>query len=150
MGHTYAALHYQVVFGTKGRVPSIQPEVETRLYDYIGGIVRSESGIAIAIGGMPDHIHLLATFHPTTCVADMLRHIKANSSKWMHESVQGCRTFDWQTGYAAFTISQSILGDVEAYILNQQMHHASLSFEDEFLSFLRRHGIPYDERYVLG
>ena len=72
MGHTYAALHYHIVFGTKDHVSSIRPGVQTRLYEYIGGIVRSENGIPIAIGGMPDHIHLLATFRLTTCMADML------------------------------------------------------------------------------
>ncbi len=150
MGHTYTALQYHIVFGTKGRVPSIQPNIQMRLYEYIGGIVRGENGILIAIGGMPDHIHLLATFHPTTCLADMLRRIKANSSKWVHENVQGMQGFAWQAGYAAFTVSQSILGDVEAYIRNQQTHHASLSFQDECVAFLERHGIQYDERYVMG
>ena len=150
MGHTYTALHYHVVFGTKDRTPSIRPEFHTRLYEYIGGIVRSEHGPVIAIGGILDHIHLLATLHPTSCVADMLRRIKADSSKWVHENLRGRQAFAWQSGYAAFTVSQSMLEDVEAYILNQQTHHARLSFEDEFLSFLRRHGIPYDERYVLG
>ena len=150
MGHTYTALHYHIIFATKDRVPSITPELQTRLYEYIGGIVRGENGNLIAIGGTPDHIHLLAAFQPATCVADMLRRIKANSSKRVHEHLQGTQAFAWQSGYAAFTVSQSNLGDIEAYILNQQTHHASLSFEDEFLAFLQRHGIPYDERYVLG
>ena len=148
MGHTYTALHHHVVFGTKGRVPSIQPDIQTRLYEYIGGIVRGENGMAVAIGGMSDHIHLLATFHPTTCVADMLRRIKTNSSKWIHENHPGMQAFAWQEGYAAFTVSQSNLPSVEAYVLNQKTHHATVAFEDEFLSFLERHGLQYDERYV--
>ena len=150
MGHTYTALHYHVVFSTKDRVPSIGPELQPRLYEYIGGIVRGEGGSLVAIGGMPDHVHLLVDFHPTTCVADMLRRIKAKSSKWVHENMPGIHAFAWQSGYAAFTVSQSVLKQAEAYILNQQAHHAELSFEDEFVSFLQRHGIPYDERYVLG
>ncbi len=150
MGHTYTALHYHIVFSTKNRVPHITPEIQTRLYEYIGGIVRGEDAMLIAIGGMPDHIHLLATFHPTSCVADILRRIKTNSSKWVHESFRGMRDFAWQSGYAAFTVNQSIVGDVEAYVLNQEAHHAKLSFEEEFLAFLQRHGIRYDERYVLG
>ena len=80
----------------------------------------------------------------------MLRRIKAKSSKWVHESMPGMHAFAWQSGYAAFTVSQSVLKQAEAYILNQQAHHAELSFEDEFVSILQRHGIPYDERYVLG
>ena len=150
MGHTYTALHYHIVFGTKGRVPSIQPDVQTSLYDYIAGIVRRENGIPLALGGMPDHIHVLATLHPSICVAEMLRLIKTNSSKWMHEHLPGLRNFAWQSGYAAFTVSRSALGGVEVYIMNQQTHHARLSFEDEFLAFLQRHGIPYDKQYVVG
>ena len=150
MGHTYTALHYHIVFGTKGRVPSIRPDVQTRLYDYIAGIVRSENGIPLALGGMPDHLHLLATLHPSICVADLLRRIKANSSKWAHEDLPGMQAFAWQSGYAGFTVSQSNLREVEAYILNQQTHHTRLSFEDEFVAFLQRHGIPYDAQYVLG
>ena len=150
MGHTYTALQYHIVFGTKDRLPSIQPKLQSRLYEYIGGIVRGENGMLIAIGGMPDHIHLLVTLHSTTCLADMLRRIKANSSKWVHENVPEMKTFAWQAGYAAFTVSRSVLGDVEAYIHNQQTHHATLSFEDEFVAFLERHGIEYDERYVMG
>jgi REP element-mobilizing transposase RayT len=143
-------MHYHIVFCTKGRVPSIRPDIQARLYDYIGGIVRSEDGVLIAIGGMPDHIHLLATFPPTTCAADMVRRIKANSSKWVHENLREMDAFGWQTGYAAFTVSQSILGDVDAYIGQQGAHHTSLSFEDEFVAFLVRHDIQYDKRYVLG
>ncbi len=150
MGHTYTATHYHVVFGIKGRVPAIRPDIQARLYDYIGGILRSENGVLIAIGGMFDHIHLLATFPPTTCVADMVRRIKANSSKWMHENLREMEAFRWQTGYAAFTVSHSILGDVEAYIGQQEARHTSLSFEDEFIAFLVRHDIQYDKRYVLG
>ena len=150
MGHTYTALHYHIVFGTKDRVPSITPDIQKRLSDYIGGIVRAESGVLIAMGGMPDHVHLLASFHSTTCVADMTRRIKANSSKWLHENPRGMRGFAWQAGYAAFTVSRSSLEDVEAYIQNQPAHHASLSFEEEFVALLKRHGIRYDERYVLG
>lgn len=150
MGHTYTALHYHIVFSTKSRVPSITADVQTRLHEYIGGIVRSENSIPIAIGGIPDHIHLLATFHPTACVADMLRRIKANSSKWVRENLPGMQAFAWQAGYGAFTVSPSSLADVEAYIRNQKMHHANLSFEDEFLAFLQRHDIRYDAQYALG
>ena len=150
MGHTYTALHYHIVFGTKNRVPSITPDVQTRLYEYIGGIVRGENGVLIEIGGMPDHMHLSASFHPTSCVADVIRRIKGNSSKWVHENLHGMEAFAWQAGYAAFTVSQSNLGDVEAYIRNQRTHHANLSFKEKFVAFLKRHGIQYDERYVLG
>ncbi len=150
MGHTFTALHYHIVFSTKHRVPSITADVQARLYEYIAGIVRHEDGIVIAIGGMPDHVHLLASVHPTTSVAEMLRNVKANSSKWIHQECVDMQAFAWQSGYAAFTVSQSALPEVEAYIRNQQAHHANVSFEDEFVAFLKPHGLTYDERYVLG
>ena len=99
MGHTYTALHYHIVFSTKNRASSIRPELQTRLYEYIGGIVRGEKGTLIAIGGIPDHIHLLASFPPTTCVADMSCRIKANASKWVHENLRGMQAFAWQSGW---------------------------------------------------
>jgi putative transposase len=150
MGHTYTALQYHIVFSTKDRTPSIQTHIQTGLYEYIGGIVRGENGVLIAIGGMPEHVHLLAAAHPSTSLAGMLRQIKTNSSKWVHENVPEMQSFAWQVGYAAFTVSKSNVGDVEAYIHNQEAHHAKVSFEDEFKAFLERHGIEYDKRYVLG
>ena len=89
---------YHVVFGTKYRRPTITDRVRESLYEYIGGIVRGESGILVAIGGMPDHLHLLMTLHPTMCVVEMARRIKANSSKWMHENLKGMQDFAWQAG----------------------------------------------------
>lgn len=150
MGHTYTALHYHIVFGTKGRAPSIRADRQARLYEYIGGIIRGQGGACIEIGGTADHIHLLATVPTTIALSDLLRRIKANSSKWLHETAEGMGDFAWQAGYGAFTVSQSNLADVATYIRNQQQHHAKQSFEDELVAFLRRHDIAYDERYVLG
>ncbi|MCK4658042.1 MAG: IS200/IS605 family transposase [Phycisphaerae bacterium] len=150
MGHSYTALYYHIVFSTKNRTPQITSEFHTRLYDYIGGIVKGENGTLLAAGGMPDHVHLLVAFHATECVADMLRRIKTNSSKWIHETRPDKRHFAWQPGYGAFTVSRSNLDQVQAYIENQKTHHAHLSFEEEFISFLKRHGVPYDEKYIWG
>ena len=148
MGHSYTALYYHVIFSTKDRVPQITGELRTRLCDYIGGIVKSEGGALLAAGGMPDHVHLLVILHASECVADMLRLIKTNSSKWIHETWPDRREFAWQPGYAAFTVSRSSLDKVQAYIEGQVVHHARLSFEDEFVSFLKRHGVSYDEKYL--
>ena len=86
MGHSYTALYYHIIFSTKNRTAQITANIHSRLYDYVGGIVKGENGTLIVANGMPDHVHLLAVFHATTCVADMVRRIKANSSKWIHET----------------------------------------------------------------
>ena len=150
MGHSYAALYYHVVFSTKDRRPEISTDLRSRLCDYIGGIVKGENGTLLAAGGVADHLHLLAAFHGTTSVADMMRQIKTNSSKWIHETFPANAGFAWQSGYGAFTVSQSNQDQVRAYIENQETHHARVTFQEEFLSFLKRHNLPYDERYVWG
>lgn len=150
VGHSYAALYYHIIFSTKERRPQITTDIQARVYDYIGGIVKSENGTLIAAGGVPDHVHLLTACHPTKAVADMIRNIKANSSRWIHETWATGGDFAWQAGYGAFTVSQSSLSEVQAYINSQETHHARLSFEEEFVAFLKRHNVAYDERYVLG
>ncbi len=150
MGHSYSALYYHIIFSTKNRTAQITPDIQPRLCDYIGGIRKGESDTLIAAGAMPDHVHPLTAFPATGCVADMVGRIKANSSKWIHETWPANRGFAWQSGYGAFTVSQSSLDKVWDYIDNQDTHHARLSFEEEFVAFLKRHGISYDEKYVLG
>jgi REP element-mobilizing transposase RayT len=98
---------------------------------------------------MPDHIHLLARLKADSSVAEMVRRIKANSSRWIHQEL-GAQNFAWQVGYGAFSVSESQKAPVRRYIETQQEHHAWLSFHDELIALLKRHGIPYDERYLLG
>ena len=150
MGHSYTRLSCHIICSTKNRAPEITTDIRARLYDYVGGIVKGENGTLIVANGMPDHVHLLVVLHATTCVADMVRRIKANSSKWIHETWPEKEHFAWQSGYGAFSVSGSGVNEVQAYITNQEAHHARLSFEEEFVAFLRRYGVPYDEKHVLG
>src|SRR5262249_19659636 len=122
--------------------------LQPRLYEYFGGILRNHNGVLLAAGGIPDHVHLLVGLHRETCVAEAVRLIKANSSKWIHESYTDLAHFAWQTGYGAFTVSYSHLDRVKAYLARQEEHHRLQSFKDEFLAFLDRHHIPYDEKYI--
>jgi putative transposase len=145
---TFTNLLFHVVYSTKYRQNSIVPEWEDEMYGYIGGIVREEKGILLKIGGMPDHVHLLAKFPPTIAVSDMLRLIKTNSSKWVNERPDVKSKFEWQSGYGAFSVSESQVPIVSKYIANQKEHHKNKSFEDEYLETLKRHGIQYDLRYV--
>ena len=147
MPQSFASLHCHVVFSTKHRQPTISREVQPRLFEYVGGILRNHSGRLIAAGGMPDHVHLLVEIGRTLCVADAVRLIKSNSSGWLRDTL-GLPAFQWQSGYGAFAVSYSQLDQVKAYLANQEQHHRKLSFQDEFLEFLRRHQLEWDERYV--
>ncbi len=115
---------------------------------YIAGIVRSKGGILLDIGGMPDHVHLITKFKADRSVAEMVRLIKSNSSKWVNERDGRSVRFEWQSGYGAFSVSQSQLEALRHYVRNQEEHHRTRSFQDEFREFLDRHGIEYDERYL--
>jgi REP element-mobilizing transposase RayT len=148
MPQSLACLYYHLIFSTKNREPTLGDALRPRLYEYVGGLLRAEKAILMAAGGMPDHVHLLVSLSPQTSISDALRLIKTNSSKWIHEAFPDLRGFSWQTGYGAFSVSFSRLSVVEQYIGSQQEHHQTVPFQDEFLSFLRRHGVSYDERYL--
>lgn len=122
--------------------------MQPRLYDYIGGILRAEDSCLLAAGGMPDHVHLLARLNKQLSMADALRLIKANSSKWVHETFSDQSTFAWQTGYAAFAVSYSALEKVKRYLANQVEHHRKMTFQEELLALLKRHSMEFDERYL--
>ena len=149
MSHTYAKLLYHCVFSTKARLPQIENPMRDRLYAYIGGILEHRGGRLIRAGGSKNHIHLLTELGATVSVSDVMRDVKANSSKWIHETFPAAASFQWQTGYAAFTVSTSAARDVIRYLEHQDEHHQTRTFEQEFVEFLRRHGIEFDERHVL-
>ena len=148
MAGTYTNLLCHIIFSTKDREPRIESKLAPDLYAYIGGTVRNEGGRLIEAGGTTDHVHLLALLPPAVSVSDMLRKIKANSSNWMNEDNQQAPPFAWQAGYGAFAVSESAKNDVIAYIANQDEHHRHRSFKEEFLDFLRKHNVEYDERYI--
>jgi REP-associated tyrosine transposase len=148
VSHTFTHLLYHLIFSTKGRQPLIDPELQPRLFAYLGGIVRELNGQATAIGGMPDHVHLLVHVPPTIAISDALRVIKTNSSKWVHETGPERHHFAWQAGYGAFSMSRSHREAVADYIARQAEHHRRRSFQEEFLEFLKRHDLEYDERYI--
>lgn len=148
MANTYTNLLYHIVFSTKNRLPLISPEWQQELYQYIGGIIRGERGILIATGGMPDHIHLAAKLKTDVALSDMLRRIKANSSKWINEKFSNKSRFAWQDGYGAFTVSESQLDQVIHYIHNQESHHRKKTFQEEYLEFLKLNNIEFDERFL--
>ena len=147
MAHTFANLLAHVIFSTKDRETLITPKLKAELLPYMGGIMRNLHGKVIESNARPDHYHGLYSFPPVLAVADAVRVIKTNSSAWVHETCGGT-AFAWQTGYGAFSVSQSNLSDVVEYIRHQDEHHRRLTFQEEFVAFLKRHGIAYDERYI--
>ena len=147
MPQSFASLHCHIIFSTKHRQPLITPEFQPRLFEYIGGTLRNQSCCLVAAGGMPDHVHLLVSLGRTLSVADAVRLIKSNSSEWIHDDLH-LPDFQWQTGYGAFAVSYSNIDSVKAYLANQEEHHRTRTFQDEFREFLRRHHLEWDERYV--
>ena len=145
---SFTQLTYHVIFATKYRRLSITESIQERLYEYIGGTIRAQNGSLIQIGGMPDHIHILASFSPTLAVTDAVRVIKANSSKWMNEQSGTTQRFQWQKGYSVFTVSYSQIPIVKQYIENQQEHHRVRSFQEEYMEFLKRHGPEFQLEYL--
>ena len=114
----------------------------------MGGVVRQTGSVLVAIGGMPDHVHLLVSLGRQACIADLVRDVKANSSRWVHGTFPDRSAFAWQAGYGAFAVSITVVGQVRGYIEHQADHHRARTFQDEFRDFLRAHEIGWDERYV--
>jgi putative transposase len=148
MAHTFTSLLTHVVFSTSGRVPLLADAIRPDVHGYLGGILRELHAFPIAIGGTRDHFHLLARLPAELAVADCLRVVKTNSSRWIKEKWPHRRPFAWQGGYAAFSVSESNRQAVVRYIRDQEQHHHRIPFQDEFLALLKRHGVEFDERYL--
>ena len=148
MGHTATNVLIHFIFSTRHRESLITAEIAADVHAYLGGIIRELGGVALCINGMTDHVHLLVRMPSTHSVADVARLIKANSSRWVHERWPQLNNFAWQTGYGAFSVSESGQNAVRDHILHQQQHHGRRSFKEEFVIFLRRNRIAVDERYL--
>jgi REP element-mobilizing transposase RayT len=149
MASTLTNLLYHVIYSTKHREPLLIDPWREELYAYTGGIVRSLGGTLLKINGVADHVHLVMRLKTEPSIAEIVRTVKAKSSKFLNEHDSYPGRFAWQTGYAAFTLNPSILDEVMAYVANQQEHHRYVSFAEEYRKFLDRHGIEFDERYFL-
>ena len=148
MSHSYVKNLMHCTFSTKGRYPFIDSDLESRLWPYLGGIVRENRMKAFAIGGTADHIHALLSLPGMMSFAKAVQLIKGGSSKWVNDTLSKHKKFGWQEGYGAFSVSVSQLPKTIAYINNQKKHHRRKTFQEEFLELLKKHGIEYDQRYV--
>jgi putative transposase len=150
MANTFSHCYNHIVFSTKNRKPWISPDIEFRVWAYIGGIARNHNMTAVQVGGFDDHIHALISSPPSIAPSKIAQLIKGDSSYWIHKEFPEMKQFAWQDGYGVFSVSKSHLDRVVEYIKNQRQHHESQSFEDEFREVLRVHEIDYDERFLFG
>jgi putative transposase len=147
MRATHLSLHIHIVFSTKDRCPFIADGWKNRLHEYLGGLVRAADGIPEAVGGTADHVHLLVGLRATHSLATFVQDIKQTSSRWIHETVE-VKQFAWQQGYGAFTVSVSNCQAVTEYIANQAEHHRTRTFQEEYVTFLEKHKVAYEEKYL--
>jgi len=144
---TFTSLHYHIVFSTKERRPQIAEDWRSRLHEYIGGTVNGLAGQSQQVGGVADHVHLLLGLRTTHCLADVMRELKRQTSVWVHQEI-GLKSFGWQEGYAAFTVSADNRAGVIKYISNQEEHHRKRSFREELKAMLDRAGVEYEDKYL--
>jgi REP element-mobilizing transposase RayT len=150
MANSFTSLYYHAIFSTKNREPWLTDNVRDRLWPYLGGIARENAMTALEVGGMADHAHLAISIPPSVSLSKALQLIKGASSHWIKETFPNLADCAWQDGYGAFTVSESQLEAVRDYIRRQADHHRNKTFAEEYRTFLQRHRIEFDERYLLG
>ncbi len=148
MANTYTQLFTHIVFHTKSTGIVMRDEDLVRVFQYIGGIIRDEGAIPFAIGGVADHIHILMSLPKTMALSDLMRVIKAKSSKWLRRLDSYYEPFSWQDGYGAFSVSPSLMERTKQYILGQAEHHKVKTYHDEYCETLNAYRIDYDEYYA--
>jgi len=148
MPNTYTQLHIQMIFAVQNRECFIRKSWKTELYKYITGIIQNHQHKVLVINGMPDHIHILVGMRPTQSLSELMQDIKGDSSKWINNNGFVKGKFSWQEGYGAFSYSKSHVNAVIDYIKNQEEHHRKHTFLEEYLDFLNKFEVEYDERFV--
>jgi len=148
MAQTLVKNLLRIIFSTKNRDPLIVPEIESGLHKYMTGIIKGCDSKLLAINGTADHVHLLVSLSKNWALATLLEDLKGDSSKWVKKQGRQYRDFYWQEGYGAFSIGESTVPAVKAYIGNQKEHHRTVTFQEEFIQFLKKYEVEYDERYI--
>ncbi len=148
MANTYHQIHIQTVFAVKFREGLILPNFRQELFGYIGQIINNLGHKTLIVNGVSDHVHCFFGLHPKQALADLMREIKSNSSNWINAQKFLRYRFEWQEGYGAFSYGKSQAHDVYKYVENQEEHHKTVSFRDEYLNFLRKFEIEHDEKYI--
>ena len=150
MASTLVKINIHLIFHVKSTGVKMRNDDLERIFPYIAGIIKGIGGLPIAVGGMPDHVHILTSLPKTMALADFVRAIKADSSKWLKSVDVAYNHFAWQEGYGAFSVSPSLLDKTKRYVLSQEEHHKHRSFKEEYKMFLDAYGIEYDERFAFS
>jgi len=148
MANTYTQIHVHFVFAVKHRNAVIQTNWQQELYKYITGIVQNNNHKLLAINDVSDHIHILIGIRPAQSISELMKIVKQHSSKWINENKFTKTHFEWQEGYGAFSYSKSQITAVINYIENQELHHKKKSFKEEYLNFLEKFEIDYEEKFI--
>lgn len=148
MANTYSQVNIQCVFAVKGRANLITPDIRDRVHAYLSAALKNQGAYPLAVGGWLDHVHVFFELPMTICIKDLMRDLKAHSSKWIHGEGLVKGRFNWQEGYGAFSYSHSQRDRVINYIMRQEQHHRKQSFKEEYIGFLERFKVPHEERYL--
>jgi REP element-mobilizing transposase RayT len=148
MANTYSQINIQCVFAVKGRENLLTKNFRDDLFKYMSGILKNDNAFPLAVGGWTDHVHVFFELLPDLKISDLMRMLKASSSKWINDNKFLNHKFNWQEGYGAFSYSRSQRNDVIKYIMNQEEHHRKISFKNEYLEMLKSFEVKYDEKYI--
>lgn len=148
MANTFSQIYIQIVFAVKHRNAQIDPIWEEQLYKYITGIVQNKEQKMIAINGMPDHIHIFIGMKPTCCLSNLVQEIKKSSNTFIKDKDLSSKPFNWQEGFGAFSYSHSQIDSVYKYVMNQKEHHKKQTFKEEYIDFLKKFEVEYDDKYL--
>jgi len=148
MSQSLSKLYVHAIFHVKYNEYLIRPEDDKELYAYIGGVIKLSKSIPIIINGIENHVHVLCIMSKNICLADLMEDIKRNSSRWIKTKGIHYQNFAWQGGYAGFSVSPSKVEAVKKYIANQKNHHQQQSFKDEYIQFLKEHGVDYNDEFL--
>ena len=148
MPHALSKVYVHITFSTKKRYPFIDDSVSERLWEYLGGICKGMECHPVRVGGCADHVHILCLLSKKVLQVKLLEEVKKQSSKWIKTIDERYSNFYWQEGYGLFSVNPAEIDIVVDYIANQKIHHQKRTFEDEFLAFLKKYKVEYDERYI--
>ena len=148
MANTYHQIYLQAIFATKYRNAVIDKEWKSALYGVIGNLINETNCKTIIVNGVEDHVHCFLGLKPVISISELMKTVKAKSSKYINDHKLTAERFEWQEGYGVFSYSQSSVDKVYKYIQNQEAHHKKQTFRDEYLAFLKKFKIAYDEQYI--
>ncbi len=148
MANTYHQIYIQTIFAVKFRNATIKKEWQSQLFGVIGNLINENGCKTLIVNGVEDHVHCFLGLKPTVCVSDLMKVVKAKSSKWVNDNAKTNARFEWQEGYGAFSYSRSQFDDVIAYIQGQEEHHKKQTFREEYLNFLNKFDVSFDEKYI--